>query len=90
MKKTSHTIGIMAFITISGLTSNAAQATNVSSDDSSSLPSQSCSITCYEKNPACYVSKDKDGCLTITNEKPKCSKDSCICTIKGCNKKTEY
>lgn len=54
------------------------------------LPNKSCSITCYEKTPACYVTKDSSGCLVITNTKPKCSKGSCICELKSCDKKTEY
>ncbi len=52
--------------------------------------SGSCSITCYEKTPACYVTKDSTGCLVITNTKPKCSKGSCVCELKSCDKKTEY
>lgn len=56
----------------------------------SSSSNKSCSITCYEKTPACYVTKDSTGCLVITNTKPKCSKGSCICEVKSCEKKTEY
>lgn len=49
-----------------------------------------CSITCYEKTPTCYVTKDSSGCLVITNTKPKCEKGQCICELKGCEKKTTY
>lgn len=54
------------------------------------LPGTACSITCYEKTPSCYVSKDKSGCLVISNEKPSCSKGSCICELKACAKKSSY
>lgn len=58
--------------------------------DDSASSDKSCNITCYEKSPACYVTKDSSGCLVITNTKPKCSKGSCICELKSCDKKTEY
>lgn len=51
---------------------------------------KSCSITCYEKTPTCYVTKDDKGCLVISNEKPTCSKGSCVCKIEGCETKTTY
>lgn len=60
-----------------------AKAKPISSDEA-------CSITCYEKTPSCYVTKDSSGCLVITNKKPKCSKGQCICELKGCDKKTTY
>ena len=48
------------------------------------------SITCYEKTPTCYVTKDKSGCLDISYKKPVCAKGSCVCTVKACNKVTNY
>jgi hypothetical protein len=54
-------------------------------------PPKSCSITCIEKTPDCYVSKDKDGCLIISDEKPKVNKEGkLICIIPGCEKETKY
>lgn len=52
---------------------------------------KSCSITCYEKTPDCYVTKDSSGCLIISNEKPKKNKKGdLMCVLPGCEKKTEY
>ncbi len=49
-----------------------------------------CTITCYEKTPTCYVTKDSNGCLEISNVKPAAKKGSSICTLKGCESKTVY
>lgn len=47
-----------------------------------------CTVTCYEKSPTCYVTADGPDCLTISNEKPVCTKGTCVCTIQGCETKT--
>lgn len=47
-----------------------------------------CSITCYEKTPTCYVTQDKDGCLNISDKKPVCKDNKCICEMSGCDKKS--
>lgn len=49
-----------------------------------------CSITCFEKTPQCFVSKDSTGCLVITDHKPSCSKGSCVCQLKSCKTKTIF
>lgn len=61
----------------------------ISANSAFSAPND-CSVTCYEKTPACYATEDKAGCITISNEKPKCVGKSCTCVLKGCERKTTY
>lgn len=51
---------------------------------------KSCTITCYEKTPACYVTKTGKDCLEITNVKPSGKKGGYICKLKGCDTTTTY
>jgi hypothetical protein len=49
-----------------------------------------CTITCYEKSSSCYVTADGTGCLDITDKKPVCTKNSCVCNLSHCDTKTTY
>lgn len=49
----------------------------------------SCTITCYEKTPTCYVAKNGKDCLDISN-KPIKSNGELVCELKGCESKTVY
>lgn len=87
--------GIGFFILCCSL-SNASETSQKTSIDGKSQPSSvmklaagTCSITCYEKTPECYVTKDEAGCLIISNEKPKRNKQGdLICKIPSCDIKT--
>lgn len=58
----------------------------------STSSSKSCTITCEQKTPTCYVTQEKSGCLVISNSKPPtCNKKgSCTCVIEGCDTTTTY
>ena len=53
-------------------------------------PKGDCTITCYQKTPTCYVTKEDKGCLKLNSEIPGCSNNICICTLKDCKPKTTY
>jgi hypothetical protein len=71
---------------ITALIASGVLMTNVSA----STTSKSCTITCYEKTPTCYVAKDNDGCLVISDHKPVPGKKSSICTLQSCDTRTVY
>jgi hypothetical protein len=57
----------------------------------STSSSKSCTITCEQKTPTCYVTQEKSGCLVISNDKPPTrNKGSYTCVIEGCDIKTTY
>lgn len=52
---------------------------------------KSCTITCFEKTPTCYVTQTGKDCLEITNVKPNNKKKgSFSCELKGCETTTTY
>lgn len=47
-----------------------------------------CEIVVYQRNDNCYVEQDKDGCLIIGEQKPKCDKKGrCVIEDPDCKKK---
>lgn len=47
-----------------------------------------CEIVVYQRNGNCYVEQDKDGCLIIGKQKPKCDqKGRCVIKDPDCNNK---
>lgn len=77
-------LAIMTLLIFSGTISAASKPAATQNGNKSSR------IVCYEKTPNCYVTKDSNDCLIITNEKPVCKDGSCVCEIKGTETKAEY
>lgn len=82
MKKQRYLVLMIAYM------ASGAFAAPVPAQNSNNVMKDACSITCYEKTPTCYVTQDKEGCLKISDTKPECTGNACVCKIDGCEEKT--
>ena len=85
VKKYLYLFGALLIVLGAAIKQNTPDTTDAAAEN------DSCRITVYEKTPDCYVTSDSSGCITIANEKPKCtSKDECTIAIPGCKTKRTY
>jgi hypothetical protein len=90
MSKILFSKSIVIFTLAGIITACTPPASNSTLSQSVSQKNNSCTITCYEKTPTCYVSQDVSGCLTITNDKPVSNDGARTCVLPACEKNVTY